>query len=146
MRRKIRTGILILLLCLSSARLAPAGEPLEFVRTAIEKAVQVLKDPKLQPQDRKNERIDRLREVLNPIFDYDEMAKRALVRRLTGREVGRNRIIPGIIDELNECGLRVQSYFFISRWFSGSVLILARCVGPTVPEAAIQAPQFRSAE
>jgi phospholipid transport system substrate-binding protein len=78
MRRKIRTGILILLLCLSSARLAPAGEPLEFVRTAIEKAVQVLKDPKHQPQDKKNERIDRLREVLNPIFDYDEMAKRAL--------------------------------------------------------------------
>ena len=78
MRRKIRTGILILLLCLSSARLAPAGEPLEFVRTAIEKAVQVLKDAKHQPQDKKNERIDRLREVLNPIFDYDEMAKRAL--------------------------------------------------------------------
>jgi phospholipid transport system substrate-binding protein len=78
MRRKIRTGILILLLCLSSARLAPAGEPLEFVRTAIEKAVQVLKDSKHQPQDKKNERIDRLREVLNPIFDYDEMAKRAL--------------------------------------------------------------------
>jgi SAM-dependent methyltransferase len=75
-----------------------------------------------------------------------KMAKRALVRRLTGREVGRNRIIPGIIDELNECGLRVQSYFLISRWFSGSVLILARCVGPTVPEAAIQAPLFRSAE
>jgi phospholipid transport system substrate-binding protein len=78
MRRKIRTGILILLFCLSSARLAAAGEPLEFVRTAIEKAVQVLKDPKHQPQDKKNERIDRLREVLNPIFDYDEMAKRAL--------------------------------------------------------------------
>jgi phospholipid transport system substrate-binding protein len=58
--------------------LAPAGEPLEFVRTAIEKAVQVLKDSKHQPQDKKNERIDRLREVLNPIFDYDEMAKRAL--------------------------------------------------------------------
>jgi phospholipid transport system substrate-binding protein len=78
MRRKIRTGIFILLFCLSSARLAAAGEPLEFVRTAIEKAVQVLKDPKHQPQDKKNERIDRLREVLNPIFDYDEMAKRAL--------------------------------------------------------------------
>jgi len=78
MRKKIRTGILILLLCLGSARLAPAGEPLELVRTAIEKAVQVLKDPKNQPQDKKNERIDRLREVLNPIFDYDEMAKRAL--------------------------------------------------------------------
>ena len=78
MRRKIRTGILILLLCLGSAPLAPAGEPLELVRTAIEKAVQVLKDPKSQPQDKKNERIDRLREMLNPIFDYDEMAKRAL--------------------------------------------------------------------
>jgi len=48
------------------------------VRTAVDKAVQILKDPKLQPADKKKERIDRLREAVNPIFDYQEMAKRAL--------------------------------------------------------------------
>jgi phospholipid transport system substrate-binding protein len=81
MHRKIRQfaiGILIFTLCVGLARFAQAGEPLELVRTAVDKAIQTLKDPKLQSQDKKRERIDRLREALNPIFDYEEMAKRAL--------------------------------------------------------------------
>lgn len=76
--RQIQAGMLVLSLCFGSAGLALAGEPLEQVRAAIDNAVRILKDPNLQSQDKKNERIDRLREVLNPIFDYDEMAKRAL--------------------------------------------------------------------
>jgi phospholipid transport system substrate-binding protein len=56
--------------------LARAGEPLEIVKSAAEKAVQVLSDPKLK--DKKQERVDRLREIISPIFDYDEMARRAL--------------------------------------------------------------------
>src|SRR4030095_9342205 len=81
MHRKIRQiaiGIFIFTLCVGFARFAPAGEPLELVRAAVDKAIQTLKDPKLQAQDKKKERIDRLREALNPIFDYEEMAKRAL--------------------------------------------------------------------
>jgi phospholipid transport system substrate-binding protein len=75
---KIRFVTFILAMCLGFAASAQAGEPLEVVRTAVDKAVQILKDPKLQAKDKKTERIDRLREVLSPIFDYDEMAKRAL--------------------------------------------------------------------
>jgi phospholipid transport system substrate-binding protein len=55
-----------------------AGEPLQVVKTAADKAIEILKDPKLQGGDRKKERIDRLKEAVNPIFDYEEMAKRAL--------------------------------------------------------------------
>jgi phospholipid transport system substrate-binding protein len=76
--RQIEIGIFIFALCLGVPRFAQAGEPLELVRTAVDKAVQILKDPKLQSQDKKKERIDGLREALNPIFDYEEMAKRAL--------------------------------------------------------------------
>jgi len=76
--RQIEIGIFIFTLCVGWARFAQAGEPLELVRTAVDKAVQILKDPKLQPADKKKERIDRLREAVNPIFDYEEMAKRAL--------------------------------------------------------------------
>ena len=78
MHRKIRIGIFVFMLCFGFSRFAQAGEPLEVVRTAVDKAVQTLKDPKLQSQDKKRERIERLREALNPIFDYEEMAKRAL--------------------------------------------------------------------
>ena len=79
MHRKIRQteiGIFVFTLCLGFSRFTQAGEPLEVVRVAVDKAVQILKDPKLQSQ--KKERVDRLREALNPIFDYEEMAKRAL--------------------------------------------------------------------
>ena len=76
--RQIAIGIFIFTLCVGWARFAQAGEPLDLVRAAVDKAIQTLKDPKLQSQDKKRERIDRLREALNPIFDYEEMAKRAL--------------------------------------------------------------------
>jgi phospholipid transport system substrate-binding protein len=76
--RQIAIGIFIFTFCVGFLRFAQAGEPLEAVRTAIDKAVQILKDPKLQGMDKKRERIDRLREALTPIFDYDEMSKRAL--------------------------------------------------------------------
>ena len=76
--RQIEIGILIVTVCFGFAGFAQAGEPLDLVRTAVDKAVQILKDPKLQSQDKKRERLERLREALNPIFDYEEMAKRAL--------------------------------------------------------------------
>ena len=76
--QQIGVGIFLLTLCLGFVRFAQAGEPLDLVRTAVNKAIQILKDPKLQSQDKKKERVDRLRDALNSIFDYQEMAKRAL--------------------------------------------------------------------
>jgi phospholipid transport system substrate-binding protein len=55
-----------------------AGEPLEMIKISTDKALTVLKDPKLKAPEKKNERIDRLKAIINPIFDYDEMARRAL--------------------------------------------------------------------
>jgi phospholipid transport system substrate-binding protein len=55
-----------------------AGEPLDLVKSAGERAMVVLKDPKLKSPDKKKERVERLKEIINPIFDYDEMARRAL--------------------------------------------------------------------
>lgn len=37
-----------------------------------------MKAPKLKAPDRKKERVERLKEVINPIFDYEEMARRTL--------------------------------------------------------------------
>jgi phospholipid transport system substrate-binding protein len=55
-----------------------AGEPLDLVKSAGERAIAVLKDPKLKSPNKKKERVERLKEIINPIFDYDEMARRAL--------------------------------------------------------------------
>ena len=58
--RQIEIGIFFFTLCLGFSRFTQAGEPLNLVRTAVDKAIQILKDPKLQSQDKKRERIDRL--------------------------------------------------------------------------------------
>jgi phospholipid transport system substrate-binding protein len=65
-------------LCFGSADVARAGEPLNLVKSAAEAAVAVLHDPKLKSPDKKKDRIERLKEIINPIFDYDEMARRSL--------------------------------------------------------------------
>src|SRR5262245_223254 len=55
-----------------------SGEPLEMVKSSVEKAMAILKDPKLKSPEMKNERIERIKTVITPIFDYDEMGRRCL--------------------------------------------------------------------
>ena len=69
---------LVLLLGFTVARAANAGEPLDVIKGAAERALQVLKDPKLLPKDKRKERVERLKEIVDPVFDYEEMAKRTL--------------------------------------------------------------------
>jgi len=66
------------MLFIASLTRAHAGAPLDLVRTTVDRAIQILKDPKLSSPDKKQERVDRLREALAAVFDYGEMAKRAL--------------------------------------------------------------------
>jgi phospholipid transport system substrate-binding protein len=50
-----------------------AGAPSDQTRATIEKVLAIIKDPSV-----KSERLDRLRQVINPSFDFAEMAKRSL--------------------------------------------------------------------
>jgi len=61
-----------------SVETSRAGEALDLVKSAAGRAMATLKDPKLKSPDKKKERIERLKEVINPIFDYEEMARRTL--------------------------------------------------------------------
>ena len=69
---------LALLFWFSFAAHALGAEALDTVKSAAEKALEVLKDPTLKTPDKKEERIARLKEIINPIFDYEEMARRCL--------------------------------------------------------------------
>jgi len=69
-----------LLFWVSFGASALGAEALDTVKSAAEKALQVLKDPTLKTSDKKKERIARLKEIINPIFDYEEMARRSLGR------------------------------------------------------------------
>lgn len=57
---------------------AIAATPKEEIQTAIEKVMAILKDPKLKSEAKKQERLEQLRQVIFPKFDFTEMAKRSL--------------------------------------------------------------------
>jgi phospholipid transport system substrate-binding protein len=74
----LKPFLLSTLFCFIFAIPARAGEPFEVVKAGVEKVIQILRDPKYLPKEKKQDRVDRIREVVDPLFDYDEMAKRAL--------------------------------------------------------------------
>jgi phospholipid transport system substrate-binding protein len=57
---------------------AIAATPKEEIQSAIEKVIAILKDPKLKSESKKQERLEQLRQVIFPKFDFSEMAKRSL--------------------------------------------------------------------
>ncbi|HEY7560476.1 MAG TPA: ABC transporter substrate-binding protein [Candidatus Binatia bacterium] len=61
-----------------NARELPAGEPLNVVKSTTERALQILKNPQLKSKEKRAQRIERLKQIINPMFDYEETAKRAL--------------------------------------------------------------------
>jgi phospholipid transport system substrate-binding protein len=78
LRRRSSWAVLAASILTGIASPLPAGEPLDLVKSAAERAIQVLKDPKLKAPEKKTERIERLKEIINPIFDYEEMARRTM--------------------------------------------------------------------
>jgi len=60
------------------ARTAAAGVPTEQIKTTVEKALVVLKDPELKPPAKMSERRDQLKQILFARFAFTEMARRAL--------------------------------------------------------------------
>ena len=68
----------VLGLMLISVPSAFAGAAREQVQSAIEKVTAILNDPNLKSDAKKSERIERLRQVIFPKFDFAEMAKRSL--------------------------------------------------------------------
>ncbi len=79
---RITRGILCAFtsLIVSTVFAAPiiAATAREEVQGAIEKVIAILNDPNLRSEAKKSQRIEQLREVLFPKFDFAEMAKRSL--------------------------------------------------------------------
>ena len=73
----------------TAAASVSAGVPTEQIRATVDRAILVLKDPRLKPAAKTKERRDQLKQILFTRFDFTEMAKRALGadwRRRTPKE------------------------------------------------------------
>jgi phospholipid transport system substrate-binding protein len=91
MKRNLR--VLAIALLLLPAWLKPGaaagGVPTDQIKSTVDKALVVLKDPRFKPAAKTKERRDQLRQILFARFDFTEMARRALGanwRRRTAQE------------------------------------------------------------
>jgi len=67
---------LLVLVC--SHQTSYAGEPTEAIRGAVNQGVEILQNAKLDSQKQRTQVIDQLRQIVYPLFDFNEMAKRSL--------------------------------------------------------------------
>ena len=66
------------LIVICTGELANAGEPTQAIRAAVDQGVEILRSAKLDDPNRRALVIDRLRQIVYPLFDFDEMAARSL--------------------------------------------------------------------
>jgi phospholipid transport system substrate-binding protein len=71
-------AFLAALLLFCGLRPAAAGEPTEQIRAAIDNGVEVVKNAKLDGAKERAETLHRLKQVVYPLFDFEEMARRSL--------------------------------------------------------------------
>jgi phospholipid transport system substrate-binding protein len=75
LKNKLLIGALMLI---CSGEFANAGEPTQSIRSAIDQGVEILKKAKLENPKQRAQVIDRLRQIVYPLFDFNEMAMRSL--------------------------------------------------------------------
>lgn len=77
----------IIILCNGSP--VRAGEPTEAIRVAVNQGIEILKSGDIKDKKQREQVVNRLRELVYPLFDFEEMAKRSLGphwRRLTPQQ------------------------------------------------------------
>jgi phospholipid transport system substrate-binding protein len=84
------------------ARAAAAGEPTEQIRAAINQGVEILNKARLDNQAGKTETIARLKKVVYPLFDFDEMARRSLGAHWRRLDAGQQREFVAVFTDLLE--------------------------------------------
>lgn len=67
-----------MLISLTAAESVRAGEPTERIRFVVEQGIEILSESKTHSKNGKRVYLDRLREIVFPLFDFPEMARRSL--------------------------------------------------------------------
>jgi phospholipid transport system substrate-binding protein len=77
-QRRKNPSLALVAFWLWTANVWAAAQPIDEVRSTVDQAIAVLKNPRLKNDERKRERRSQIRQVLVPRFDFTEMAKRSL--------------------------------------------------------------------
>lgn len=115
--RRLGIGIAsLLVLCVAQS--AVAGPPADQLKVKVDAVIKILSDPALKAEGKTAERRRTLRQISNDIFDWTEMAKRALGRHWQGRtEAERDEFVTLFRDLLE------RSYLSTIERYSGEKII-----------------------
>ncbi len=86
---------------LTTPSLTRAGELTDELRTAIEKGLVVLKET-ASDENGEKERIERLKEIVHPLFNFGEMARRSLGRYWSNRTAEEREEFVGVFTDYLE--------------------------------------------
>src|SRR6266581_6838314 len=78
LKTRLCLSIVAFLILVCSGKSANAGEPTEAIRGAVNQGVEILKNAKVDNQKQRSQVIDRLRQIVYPLFDFNEMAMRSM--------------------------------------------------------------------
>lgn len=119
-----RVGVLSLLLLFSSFLLpspSSAGGPSEQVRGTVERVLTVVRNPKLRTEAQKENLRIQLAQVIEPSFDFTEMAKRSLGPHWGGRTAEEQGEFAQIF-----AGLLGRSYVQNIQYYIGQTVLYTR--------------------
>jgi len=108
------------LLVLFFAQGAFAGPPTEQLKVRVNAVIRILSDPGLKAEGKSAERRQALRQISNGIFDWTEMAKRALGRHWQGRTEAERDEFARLFRDLLE-----RSYISTIERYSGETITYA---------------------
>jgi phospholipid transport system substrate-binding protein len=77
MKRRYVTGLLVFTL-LPGVAIAQTTDPAVVIRTAVDEAFAILRDPALKKPEKRGERLARLRLIADRVFDWTAMAQSSL--------------------------------------------------------------------
>ncbi len=77
-----------------------AGGPLTAIETQVNKVLEVLRDPALKGEDAKEARKNKVWALINELFDYTELSKRALSRNWKKLDVNQKKEFTDLFSKL----------------------------------------------
>lgn len=127
MRYKRVFNNVILVVCITScffvfgSSILFAGDPGKLVMETIDKGLVVLKEPSLKGNDKVNERRQKLWETISPIFNFEEMSKRALSQHWKKRSDEEKKEFVGLFTNILK-----DAYIGKTDAYSGEKVILIK--------------------
>jgi phospholipid transport system substrate-binding protein len=108
MKRQPIIILLILFFVIPVLASTLADEAFDFVNTSVDKVLTILRDPAYKKESTREVQSQKLRTVVETLFDYDEISRRVL-----GRE--RKSFTPEQLDEFSDLFTRLMEKIYLNR-------------------------------